>query len=239
MTCKRCGYDGCTRMRYVFKYCVRWYLCAIFLSEPIQKWLEANPRSMKDHVYPDDIKKLPIKLLPPKRQKPFIDLARERHLLWSEVIELEARGCDRKGSMPVWQLVRDYRVENPRVRFYKLMFLDIEHALEFDPAFRQEPLRGLDARGEELLLGRRVVARIGPKITKDRAAATRVLARLLGALPATFAEREAIDEVPATADGLLGLGAYLDEQASAAPSRYARIEEIGRELDELAWKLYA
>ncbi|NJL71088.1 MAG: hypothetical protein HC888_05450 [Candidatus Competibacteraceae bacterium] len=42
-----------------------WYLCALALSEPIQQWLHANNRSMKEDVYPDDIKAYTGKISPP------------------------------------------------------------------------------------------------------------------------------------------------------------------------------
>ncbi|HRI63332.1 MAG TPA: Eco57I restriction-modification methylase domain-containing protein, partial [Polyangium sp.] len=73
-----------------------WYLCALTQSEPIQCFLQANKRSMKEHVYPEDIKSIPIKLLPPKQQRPFIDLAKRRHRLWDEITALESRGFDKK-----------------------------------------------------------------------------------------------------------------------------------------------
>src|SRR5262249_9874159 len=69
-----------------------WYLCALALSEPIQKWLHANKRSMKDDVYPEDIKAIPIKHLSLEAQQPYVDLAQERHRLWAELTELEAQG---------------------------------------------------------------------------------------------------------------------------------------------------
>jgi type I restriction enzyme M protein len=69
-----------------------WYLCAIALSEPIQRWLYANKRSMKDDVYPEDIKAIPVKRLAPAEQRPFIDLEKERHRLWAELTALEAEG---------------------------------------------------------------------------------------------------------------------------------------------------
>jgi hypothetical protein len=62
-----------------------WYLCAIALSEPIQGWLHANKRSMKDDVYPGDIKAIPVKRLSLAAQGPYVDLARERHRLWAEL----------------------------------------------------------------------------------------------------------------------------------------------------------
>jgi hypothetical protein len=69
-----------------------WYLCALSLSKPIQDWLRANKRSMKDDVYPGDIKAIPVKRISPAAQRPYVDLARERHRLWSELTALEAEG---------------------------------------------------------------------------------------------------------------------------------------------------
>jgi len=69
-----------------------WYLCALALSEPVQRWLHATRRSMKDDVYPDDIRAIPVKRLSQQDQQPFVRLEQERHRLWRELIELEGRG---------------------------------------------------------------------------------------------------------------------------------------------------
>jgi hypothetical protein len=124
-----------------------WYLCALVLSEPVQKWLHANRRSMKDDVYPEDIKAIPIKLLTPKQQRPFIEFAKERHRLWGEIIALESRGFDKNGSLPIWDLVKTFRAANPKLRFGLLVHASMNDVIKIDQAFWQTPLRGLRAAG--------------------------------------------------------------------------------------------
>ena len=85
-----------------------------------------------------------------------------------------------------------------------------------------------------LCLGSRV---IGEEIGR-KAEVAKVLARILRALPATFAERQGIDKIPATEQGLLELDAWLDEKKAEVERRQKRIEEIGAEIDLLAWAMY-
>lgn len=82
------------------------------------------------------------------------------------------------------------------------------------------------------------VGRLGSTVKSDREAVSGVFARLLSTLPATYAERENIDEIPATTDGLLALGRFLDEQAKEVATRYDEIEKVDAEIDRLAWRLY-
>ena len=56
-----------------------WYLCAVALSAPIQGLLKANSRSMKDDVYPEDVKAIPVKRIPMAAQQPYVDLAKEAY----------------------------------------------------------------------------------------------------------------------------------------------------------------
>lgn len=215
-----------------------WYICALTQSEPIQRFLHANKRSMKEHVYPEDIKAIPIKLLTPKQQQPFIEFAKERHRLWGEIIALESRGFDKNGSLPIWDIVKTFRAANPKLRFGLLVHASMNDFFKIDQAFWQTPLRGLRAAGDTLVLKREVVGRLGSSVKSDREAVASVFARLLSALLATYRERETIDEIPATTDGLLALGRFLDEQAKEVATRYKEIEKIDAELDRLAWRLY-
>jgi hypothetical protein len=215
-----------------------WYLCALFLSDPIQRWLHANRRSMKDHVYPEDIKAIPIKLVTPKQQQPFIELAKERHRLWAEIITLESRGFDKNGSLPIWDLVKTFRAANPKLRFGRIVHASMNDVVKIDQPFWNTPLRGLRTAGDTLVLKREVVGRIGTTVKSDREAVANVFARLLSALPATYGERENIDEVPATTDGLLDLGRFLDEQAKEVTTKYSEIEKLDAQIDQLAWRLY-
>ena len=110
--------------------------------------------------------------------------------------------------------------------------------VKIDQAFWQTPLRGLRAAGDTLVLKREVVGRVGTTVKSDREAVANVFARLLAALPATYGERETIDEVPATPEGLLALGRFLDEQAKEIATRYGEIEKIDAQIDRHAWRLY-
>jgi hypothetical protein len=62
---------------------------------------------MKDDVYPEDIKAIPVKRIPPAAQRPYVVLARERHRLWSELTALEALGyrIGKNVEIPVRALV--------------------------------------------------------------------------------------------------------------------------------------
>lgn len=215
-----------------------WYLCAITLSAPVQARLQANVRSMKEHVYPEDIKALPIKLLTPKQQQPFIDLAKERHRIWAEIIDLEARGFDKGGQVPVWEVVAAFRKMNPKLRFWHLVAASTSDVMKIDQAFWQTPLRGLKSQGDALVLKRETVGRLGKAVKTDREAVARVFASLLSSLPATYAERETLDEVPATTQGLVALEQFLEEQGKQVAERYARIKEIDEDIDQRAWRLY-
>jgi hypothetical protein len=65
-----------------------------------------------------------------------------------------------------------------------------------------------------------------------------VLARVLDDLPGTFAGRQMTDRVPGNEAGWIAFGRHLGEQEQAVRARRERIEEIGRELDRMAWELY-
>ena len=216
-----------------------WYLCALALSEPIQKWLHANKRSMKEHVYPEDIKAIPVKKISPAKQKPYIELAKERHSLWSELTALEAEGYEigAKVSIPVHSLVERFREEHPSMRHLTLVRAVAARLFQIEPSFRQQSLRGVRAAGASVVLKKLKVADVGEKITHKPEVA-KLLARILSSLPATFAERQGIDMIPAVEQDLLDLGAWLDAQKAAVERRQKRIEEIGAEIDLLAWALY-
>jgi hypothetical protein len=216
-----------------------WFLCAIALSEPIQRWLHANKRSMKDDVYPEDIKAIPVKHLSRKEQQPFIDLEKERHRLWAEITALEAEGF-RIGAdieIPVHTLVEHFRKEHPKMRHLTLAQAMAAGLFRVDDAFRTEDLRKAKVSGVRVVTGKRTVADVGDDI-EQKAEVARLLARVLAALPATFAERQAIDRLPATERDLLALADWLDEQEAAVRRRLLRIEAIGAEVDRLAWRLY-
>jgi len=216
-----------------------WYLCALALSEPVQKWLHANKRSMKEHVYPEDIKAIPIKNISPVDQEPYIALAKERHQLWSELTALEAEGYEigKNVVIPVHALVESFRKDHPKLRYLTLVQAMAAGSFRVEPSFLQQSLHGARASGASIVLKKQKTAEIGEEIGR-KAEVAKVIARILSALPATFAERQGIDKIPATEQGLLDLGAWLDEKKAEVERRQKRIEEIGAAIDLLAWALY-
>ncbi len=216
-----------------------WYLCAIALSEPIQKWLYAKNRSMKADVYPEDIKAIPVKDIPPADQEPYIALAKERHQLWSELTALEAEGYEigKNVVIPVHALVDRYRKEHPKVKYLTLVQAMASGSFRIESSFLQQSLRGARASGVSIVIKKLKAAEVGEEIGR-KAEVAKVIARVLSALPATFAERQGIDKIPEKEQDLLDLGAWLDEQRAEVERRQKRIEEIGAEIDVLAWALY-
>jgi hypothetical protein len=215
------------------------YLCAIALSEPIQKWLWANKRSMKDDVYPLDIRAIPVKLLSPEAQRPFVDLARERHRLWAELAALEADGC-RTGDrveVPVRRLAERFRADHPEHEHLSLFLASVRGLFRVAEAWVGRDLTRARAAGAAIRIGRETVAEAGPAVA-DRDGVARTLARLLAALPGTFADAQTRDLVPADEAGLLALGAFLDAEEAGVRRRKDRIAAIGAEIDALAWDLY-
>jgi hypothetical protein len=194
---------------------------------------------MKDDVYPEDIKAIPVKHISPDEQQPFIALEKERHRLWAEITALEAEGF-RIGThieTPVHSLVERFRKEHPKIRHLTLAQATAAGLFRVEEAFLNEDLRKAKASGVRIVLGKRTVADVGDGIEK-KAELARLLARVLAALPATFAERQGIDRLPSTERDLLTLAAWLDEHEAAARRRLLRIEAIGTEIDQLAWRLY-
>lgn len=226
-----------------------WYLCALALSEPIQQWLHANKRSMKDHVYPEDIKAIPIKKLSPEAQTPYVVLAKERHQLWSEITALVAEGYEigqfndkarkfgGKVEIPVYRLAEQYRKEHPKGRYLTLAQAIAAGLFHVEDVALQLSFHGARAAGACIVVKKQKVADVGDAITQ-KAEVAKVLARLLGALPATFVERQGIDKIPMTEEGLLDLAAWLDTKKAEVEAKQRRIEEIGAEIDRLAWALY-
>jgi type I restriction enzyme M protein len=215
-----------------------WYLCALALSEPIQKWLYSKKRSMKDDVYPGDIRAIPIKKLPPKEQRPFVALEKERHRLWRELIELEVQDF-RIGSrveIPVRALAAQFRKEHPRVEHLTLFQIP-SSILEVEESFYVRDLHRVRAVGSELRVKGEVFARVGDVISQKEEVAT-FLAKYFRNMPGTYADRQAIDALPRTENGILALARFVAEQEEGVRKRQARIAEIQKEIDRRAWDLY-
>jgi len=216
-----------------------WYVCALALSEPLQRWISARTPSMKGHVYPEVVRAIPVKLLSPEAQVPFIALARERHALWAELAALEAEGycTGSRIGVPVRRLAEKFRRVRP----------DVEHLTLFQAAARglfgvAEPFLTRDlsrarADGDAVRVGREVAVAVGAGVA-DREGVARVLARLVAALPGTVAGMQDADPLPGDEAGLLALGAFLDSEEAAVRARKDRIGAIGAEIDRLAWDLY-
>jgi len=213
-----------------------WYLCALALSEPIQLWLHAEKRSMKEDVYPDDIKAIPVKRISAAQQKPFVRLEKERHGLWRELVALEEEGF-RMGArieIPVRRLAERFRREHPEIEHLALLKLP-PSLVELEEAALERDLNGAKAAGSEVRVRRETVARVGEAVQRKEEVAV-LLARLLGSLPGSLAE--VAMEVPRSEDGLLALARFLKEQEESVRRRQARIATIQGEIDELAWALY-
>ncbi|MDY0060423.1 MAG: N-6 DNA methylase [Myxococcota bacterium] len=215
------------------------YLCALALSAPLQSWLAANRRSMKDHVYPDDIKRLPVKLIPLAEQQPFVDRVQELHRLWRELGELQQRGyaLGEPPGLPVWAEVARFLAEHPRLPALSLLLLQARQLVRIEPDWLERDLRRARAVGAEVKIGRDTVARPGEAI-QQREAVADLLARLCAALPAPWADRQDRDRLPATEEGLLALARHLAAAQAAVEERQQRLQVLQQELDELAWALY-
>ncbi|MEP7013154.1 MAG: N-6 DNA methylase [Acidobacteriota bacterium] len=213
-----------------------WYLCALALSEPIQKWLSGTKRSMKEHVYPDDIKAIPIKRITPAEQGPFIRLERERHRLWRQIVELEDSGyrIGARIEVPVRALVERFRRERPEVEHLAALKLPAS-LVEIEEAALERDLHGAKAFGAEIRLRREVVARVGKSVENKETVAT-LVARIFDDLPGALAEIPLA--LPRDQKGLLALSAFLEEQEDRAKAILERKDEIQREIDQLAWLLY-
>jgi type I restriction enzyme M protein len=215
-----------------------WYLCALALSEPIQRWLHANKRSMKEHVYPDDIKAIPVKCLSAEDQEPFISLERERHGLWRELVGLEAEGftMGEHVEVPVHHLAERFRQEHPGIEHLTLAQLPAS-VLEIEEGAYPLDLSRARSAKDEILVGRRVIARVGKSIEHKGEVAS-LIARFLADLPGTVADRQSLDALPRTEEGLRALAAHLKVQELGVRRRQSRIEEIQAEIDRRAWELY-
>ena len=216
-----------------------WYLCALAASAPIQRWMEANKRSMKDDVYPEDIKAIPIKDLPPAKQAPFIELEQERHRLWRELISLEESGYVLKEPflVPARRLAERFRHEHPEIKHVTLLQAAAKGLFHVEEAFLVRDMRGARASSDAIKVGKEVAVRVGGEV-HQKARVARVLARYLAELPGTFADRQHRDMLPGDEAGLLFLGAYLDAEAASVRERMERIKAIGARIDEAAWALY-
>jgi hypothetical protein len=215
-----------------------WYLCAIALSDPIQKWLHANKRSMKEHVYPDDVRAIPVKRLSQQDQQPFVRLEQERHRLWRELIELEGRGfrIGERVRIPVRELAGRFREEHPEIEHLTLFQMPTS-VLEIDESAYGRDLSRARAIEGELRVGKEAIGRVGEKIRR-KADVAKLFARFLQEMPGTLADRQSRDALPRSEEGLLALAGYLEEQEKAVRRRQARIEEIQAEIDRRAWDLY-
>lgn len=215
-----------------------WYLCALALSEPIQKWLYTNKRSMKEDVYPDDIKAIPVKCITPEAQAPFVTLAQERHRLWNEIGVLKAIGY-RVGTtidVPIALLAERFRSENPKVRHTTLLKLAGHGVFSIVPDFLNRSFTGARAKSNNIIVARQAAIQVTTRSSPERVA--RLLARYLGALPGIFTDHQDTSFLPADEAGLLAFDDFLTSEAKSVGERVARIDAIGREIDELAWALY-
>jgi hypothetical protein len=216
-----------------------WYVLALFLSDPIQKWLLANKRSMKDHVYPHDLRGIPVKTLTSKQQKPFVDLAKERHTLLGELHALESQGYLRGKDieLPVRALVEEYFASHPKQKHLSLLQAQAKGLLSIEPALKNVDLRKVRASGDEVLLRKEVVVRLGPSI-KDREPVASLLAGIVQGLPGTLGDHEGSEQIPADEAGLQDLAEFVENRRAEVRAKADRVNHINLTLDEMAWKLY-
>ncbi len=213
-----------------------WYLCALALSEPLQQWLFAEKRSMKDDVYPDDLKAIPVKRIALPEQEPLVRLEQERHRLWRELVAFEDEGfrIGNRVEIPVRALTERFRREHPGIEHLTILKLP-SSLVEIEEAAFQRDLNGAKAISSEIRVRRETVARVGKAVGKKEEVAA-LLARLLGSLPGPLAE--ASMALPRSEGGLLALARFLDEQVESIRRRQRRINEIQREIARLVWELY-
>jgi hypothetical protein len=195
---------------------------------------------MKDHVYPDDIRRIPVKALPPEDQAPFIALARALHEVRAEQTRLAAAGFsqDARGvRIPTWGLVQEWLAAHPEPAAVTLIQAQARRLFQVQTPWLTRDLARVKAQGPRLVAGKELVAEAGAEVQeKDRIAA--ILARLFAALPATFAQRQTLDQVPGTEAGWLALGAFLDAEEERFRGLEVRAREILAEIDRRAWDLY-
>jgi len=191
---------------------------------------------MKDDVYPDDIKAIPVKRISPAGQEPFVRLEMERHGLWRELMGLEDEGF-RIGSrveVPVGALAERFRREHRQIEHLSVLRLP-SSIVEFEESALERDLNGARAFGSEVRVRRETVARVSESLEQPTEIAV-LLARILGNLAGSLVEASV--QVPRTEPGLLALARFFDEQEKGVRRRQARIAEIQQEIDHLAWKLY-
>jgi hypothetical protein len=152
---------------------------------------------MKEDVYPGDIERIPVKLLPPKKQQPFIKLAKERHALVTDLAALGRAGYRVREpvSVPFRRVLARFWDEHPKAGRVNLLVGAARDLFEVEPAWRDRDLRRAVAAGDAVKVGRDVAIRPGSGI-KDRERVARILALLAAALPGTWADGEATEMVP-------------------------------------------
>ena len=191
---------------------------------------------MKDDVYPDDIRAIPVKRISPAEQEPFVRLEKERHGLWRELTALEDQGfrIGARIEIPVLELAAQFRREHKEIEHLSILKLP-SSLVEIEETAMERDLNGAKAAGSEVRVRRETVARAGKSVKKPEEVAA-LLARILAHLPGSLVQASV--ELPRSEQGLLALAAFLDEQEAGVRRRQARIDEIQREVDRLAWALY-
>jgi len=137
----------------------------------------------------------------------------------------------------VLALLAEYLDAHPQPRPVKLYQAQAKRLFWVNEPWRERDLARVRAVGDAVKVRGEVVAEVGTGV-RDREAFARVLARFLAALPSTFADRQDLDRVPSDEAGWLAFGAHLDAAEQGVRDRQARVEAIGREIDDLAWGLY-
>jgi type I restriction enzyme M protein len=219
-----------------------WYVCGLALSEPIQRWLKDNKRSMKYHVYPNDIKKIPVKIISPEVQEPWIEITKNIHLINRAIFELKEGGYSIKEG-------NQYNVEIPAEPWFKskmqekgyrrLSLSDLQANQKFyiEDRFLDQPLDKAKAKDGKVYLGKEVLATLGAGLEPKQELAE-VLAAFLAGAAATWAGGLSQEELPANHAHWLELREGLRAEEARVLGMLRERDGLFERLNEMAWALY-
>jgi hypothetical protein len=218
------------------------YLLALYISDPVQRWLVANRRSMKDHIYPDDLKAIPIPKATSKQQAPFVKWVEQLQAKADRLRELRADGITitdaGRVTVPVAEWTRrvlqtDSTIES--VTLYqasKLLF-------EFHAGHDSAPLLGAkaDRDGRSIKVGKTVVAQVRDGVA-DAPTVASYLARMLAEVNGTFQSIAQQVRVPRDEAGVKRILAAVTASEKEALDLLTDRAAIRKKIDAAAWKLY-
>ncbi len=215
------------------------YLLALYVSAPIQAWLVANRRSMKDHVYPEDLKAIPIPSLPAAEQAPFIAHARRLQAISWRLFDLRNEGVRVTGTGKVTVPAATWtrRVLDAEGLPHVNLFQASAILFELAAAHAHVPLAGARARGETVVVGKEVVAHVRPAIP-DPEPVARWLAAVLSEVDGTFASVQREVQVPRDRAGIARVLAAIAATEAEVRALLDERRAIRADIDQRAWALY-